>query len=208
MSKFLIPRADYQRIFRTIYSVLVDETVDLTKACVAINTIGASILKQFYGLDAHPFAGIAGYCVKPESVILFATNRKGILEADDGGFHCWIETEDWVVDFTTPLFPKLLEGSAMPNLGAKMMQRRYVSAKKSPQELVSSGDYFIHADIDFTKHALTKFASKQGHHDLVNICLNWYERPPKAMMNSIRIGNEKGEIREVLLSRYEVVGEW
>ncbi|MEZ5386133.1 MAG: DUF2026 family protein [Prosthecobacter sp.] len=208
MSRFLIPRADYQRIFRTIYSVLANETIELTKACVAINTIGASILNKFYGFDARPFAGIAGYCVKPESVILFATKDNGVLKADDGGFHCWIETEDWVVDFTTPLFQKLVEGSAIPDPGSKMMQRKYLSAKQSPQELVSAGDYFIHADIEFTKHALKKFASKQGHHDLINICLNWYQKPPRAMMDSIGIGNEKGEVREVKLSRFSVIGEW
>ena len=208
MSRLLIPRADYQRIFRTIHSVLANETMDLTKCCVAINVIGATLLNRFYKLDARPFAGLAAYCVKQGSAILFASERDGILEPTDGGFHCWIETQDWVIDFTTPLFPLLVQGTAMPNPGSKMMQRTFRSAKGSPKELAESGDYFVHADLDFTKQVLTRFAEKQGHHDLISICEKWYQKPPKPMLPSIGIGNEKGEVREVVLSRQEVVGEW
>ncbi|MDB6119523.1 MAG: hypothetical protein JWO08_3304 [Verrucomicrobiaceae bacterium] len=210
MSKHLISRADYQQIFRTIYTVLAHENVDLTAACVGFNIVGAVILNEFYKIVARPMAGIAGYCVnsEPRSVVMFASDVDGILVPTDGGFHCWIETEEWVVDFTTPLMPLIVKGRSLPDPGPKMMQRRICSAKETPEDLDRAGDFFVHPNQSFTNHTLEQFAKVPFHHDLISICRQWYKRPPRQMRPIIGIGDQNGKVSEVSFSRYQVVGEW
>jgi hypothetical protein len=144
MSKTLIPRADYQQLFRTIYTILRHEKADLTRSCVGFNVIGAVLLNEFYGIDARPVAGIAAYCVcaEPKAAIVFASERDGMLVPDDSGFHCWIETKDWIIDFATPIFPLIVKEQNVPDPGPKMMQRKITSAKESANDLAAEGDFF------------------------------------------------------------------
>jgi hypothetical protein len=210
MIKYLIPRVDYQRIFRTIYSVCAHEKVDLTAACVGFNVVGAVILNEFYRIDARPVAGIAAYCVQsePASVVLYASESDGVLLPTNGGFHCWIETREWIVDFTTPLMPLLVKGRNLADPGPKMMQRRIGSAKEVLEDLDQAGDFFVCPNQLFTKHTLEKFSGIPFHHDLISICRQWYEKPPKQMRQVIGIGDQNGKVGEVSFSRYQVIGEW
>lgn len=210
MSMALIPKADYQQIFRTIYSVFEHERLDLQRACVGFNVIGAVLLNEFYGIDARPFAGIAAYCIcsEPKAAIVFASEKDGMFVPTDGGFHCWIESKDWVVDFTAPLFPLIVKQRNVPDPGPKMMQRRTASAKVSPADLTSEGDFFVHPDQDFTKHALGEFAQVQFHQDLIRICKSWFVRPPKPMQSKLPLANQDGKITFVTFSKFQVTGAW
>ena len=210
MNKTLISRADYQQIFRTIYSVLMHEKADLPRACVAFNVIGAVLLNEFYGIQSRPFAGIASYCVcsDPRSVILFADQSGSQLTPADKAFHCWIETKDWVIDFSTPLFPLITKEKNFPDPGRKMMQRKIASSKHSPQDLAIQGDFFLAPDQDFTLYTLKKFAEVPFHRDLIEICRRWFVRPPDRMMPVIGLANQHGKVAEVPFLRYEVIGAW
>ena len=210
MSRLLIPRFDYQQIFRTIYSVLLHEKADPARACVAFNVIGAVLLNEYYGIQCRPIAGIAAYCVwtEPKSVILFADESGDHLAPADKGFHCWIETKDWIIDFATPLFPLIVKERNFPDPGSKMMQRKIASAKNSPHDLVISGDFFVEPNKDFTLYTLSKFAEVPFHRDLIEVCRHWFAKPPKKMQSEISLANQHREIASISFSRYEVVGSW
>ena len=210
MSKHLLDRTHYQQIFRTIYTLLSHEKADLNASCVAFNVIGAVLLNQFYGINARPVAGIAAYCIhsNPRSVVVFASEEGEHLVPSDGGFHCWIETDEWVIDFTTPLLPLMVKDRNFPDPGAKMMQRRISTAKAGPGDLVNAGDFFVHPSQEFTQFTLTEFSKVPFHRDLISICQRWYEKPPRQMKQVIGIANQSGDISRVTFSRFQVVGEW
>lgn len=210
MSKVLIQRVDYQQIFRTIYSVLTHEKADLKRSCLLFNVTGAVLLNECYGIDARPVAGTSAYCVssEPLSTLLFSSEKDGQLIPSDDGFHCWIETRDWVVDFTAPLFPLIVEQAGLPDPGPKMMQQKIEAAKTSPDELTKAGDFFFCPDQDFTTKTLRRFAEIPLHQDVIEICRRWYARPPKQIKREITLANQRGEMAAVHFSRYQVIGSW
>lgn len=210
MRGLLVPAEDYQQIFRTIYSVFEHEKLDLKASCMGYNIIGAMLLNDFYGIDARPFAGIAAYCIseEPKAVLMFASEFEGSLRPTDGGFHCWVETKDWLIDFTAPLFPLIVAGKNLPDPGPKMLQKEVALLKDSPQALTLKGDAFACPDEAFTKAALTGFAHRPFHHDLINVCRSWYAKPGSPMRKHIRIINQRGDAKVVELSNFQVVGCW
>lgn len=209
MSNLLISKVDYQRIFRTIFSVLQNEGADLPHSCLWFNVIGAAILNRHYGIKARPVAGTAGYRVSAEErgIILFSSIVDDKLTVDDQGWHCWIETDEWFVDFMAPLFPILAKEHSVlcaPN----MMQRKIRFMKESINDLHVPGDFFAAPDADITKERLQHFASLPVNHDFIEMCSQWYAKPPKQMAPGIEIFGNMGQRNYVELSRFEVKGAW
>lgn len=209
MSKPLIPRVDYQRIFRTIYSVLRNENGHILRSCEYFNIIGAAILQKHYGIRARPVAGIAAYRVSaaPNGVILYAHVDVNQLVLTDNGYHCWIQTDEWLIDFIAPLFPEIGKESGI-NCESRMMQRKLQAMKSSVDDLLAPGDFCAFGDADFTQTTLEKFWRKRVNHDLAEMCSAWYAIPPIPMAPVISVFDEKGRASEVALQRFEIQGVW
>lgn len=194
---------EYERIFRIIHGLLLNEKCEPSKACTYFAVIGTFVLRKHHRLPANPLAGIAAYNfgLVGNQVLAFGRDANGMLASDDKAFHFWIEVDDWVIDFQAPIFEAT---KAQP----KMFQKKTISIVADQEQIHETGSFFHEADPMLTSQLLKHFTSHPMNDDLATICANWYRPPPKKIMSSIQISNQKGEISEVRLSPITLVGAW
>ena len=210
-SQLPIQPADFERIFRTIHGVLLVENIDTTRACVLFNNIGAMILRFHYKLEARPVAGFAAYKLdeSDDGVLTFATKENGALFTDYDAFHCWVQCDDWFLDFTSPLFHEICisEGSK------KMHERKMFQKQKAGMSMVNSplqerGSFVYDENPNLTKKITRDFYSTPLQLDLMKICVEWYQHPPKEMPEVQRIWDAAGQVKEAKLSPLTLTGAW
>lgn len=211
MKKLLIPMEDYCQIFRTIYSVLHSENAKIHHSCIWFSLIGAAILDEHYKLNPKVFMGIAAYMVddSTKSVLAFAEKDGNRLRSSETGFHSWIKANDVIIDFTSPLFPTMMNTpDGKSRCEPKMFQRNIETMATSPHKLAVTGDYFMTPDPKLTNDLVDKFIEVPANMDLLNVCSRWYRRPPSEMPQMIGISNEKGTINKVQLQPFQIAGAW
>jgi hypothetical protein len=211
MNELLISLDDYTRIFRTIYSTLLNENAKIHHSCIYFSLIGAAILDGHYKLKPKVYMGVAAYMVddKSKSVLTFAEKDGDRLVCSEKGFHSWIMANDVVIDFTSPLFPTMIntpDGSSLCE--PKMFQRNIETMAKSPHELAANGDFFMSPDAKLTNDLVDAFIGVPLNMDLLNICSSWYRRMPSEMSQMIGITDGRGGLKSIHLQKFEVSGTW
>jgi hypothetical protein len=93
-----------------------------------------------------------------DSVLSFAAiNENGSCTSNPDAFHCWVETHDHVIDFTSPVYQKYFDKMGINiNLPNKMFQKRKIDMSSSWQELLREGDYFVQGDEKLTAYLCAK----------------------------------------------------
>lgn len=200
---------EYERLFRVIHAVIENEEGDSSKACLFFGIAGAFLLNRSHGLkNARPVAGVAGYNLRTPTnlAIILGNVENGEWSSDQDNFHCWIEVDGWIIDLTAPLFddmaPFARKGATVPCL---MFQK---PAHARFKDMNIPGAYMHLPNPELTFALMTNFVQKPSHSDLINICEQWYERPPKRMAPSVGIGDQHGKVKEVRLSQFRVEGAW
>ena len=211
MNKPLIPFKDYRRIFNTIFSVLLEEDVRINHSCVNFSVIGSLILREKYKLDPKVYMGIAVYMIdhNNNNLLTFAEKSENQLIFTENGFHSWIVVNDWVIDFTAPLFPSMIkENFENGTCQSKMFQKPLNSMCASVADLKSNGDYFIQEDISLADYMMNLFTKSRINMDLAEICCHWYKKPPSKMKKTITISNGVGHLKQVSLKSNKITGWW
>lgn len=210
ISHLLITLPDFERIFRTIHGVLLNEQGDPSRACLFFGTIGAAILREHHRLDAQAVAGLSMYKLDLSSdVLALAAHTDGAVTAAEHGFHCWVECEGWVLDFSSALFREMLAAAGKQRLCTRQMFQKPGSGQAvSPEALTSPGDFFCKADTELTATLLAEFHSRPAYNDILDICLQWYRPSPKRMLESIGVGDAKGRVKSTQLSPLRLTGAW
>ena len=202
--------AAYSRIFQTVYSFLVTERAEPERACLFFALTGAEILRRHHRIDARPVAGAAFYKVNGDSdVLAIAQTISPGAESGATRFHAWVQAGDWTIDFIAPLFPELLLsiGSAA-QCERKMFQRRSSEAKCSISDLASPGDFAHIENEELTVSLIQGFNARRAYVDILEICANWYRRPPRKMLTALRVGDARGNVKEVPLLETDLTGAW
>ena len=211
MRKLQIPFKDYKRIFSTIYSILQSENAEINHSCIYFSVIGSFILHEHYKLEPKVYMGIAAYMLdeKQQNVLAFAEKNETQLFCSENGFHSWIVVNDWVIDFTAPLFPNMLKAmDKNASCEPKMFQKPLSDICTSAAELKSNGDFFIHENIQFANEMMDHFAKRPFNTDIAEICCKWFRRPPVKMAKAITVGNGTRGFKQVQLKSYRIAGSW
>lgn len=207
----LLSLPEYERVFRTIHGVLLNEEGDLSRSCLFFGLIGSAILRTHYRISANPVVGTAVFNLggSRNDILAFATQDDGVLQSSSSGFHCWVEADGWVVDFMAPLFQEMLAslGHAR-NLGRKMFQKPTAASIGSQLELEKEGAFYCEPNPELTMQLVHGFTETPAYVDLVGIAVKWFQPPPKKMIETIGIGNARGEVKPVRLSPLRVGGAW
>ena len=185
----------YERIFRIIHGVLLNEQCDPSKCCTYFAIIGAFLLEHHHRLDANPRAGAAAYNfgLPTNDVLAFGRKLNQRLVSDNDASHFWIEANDWVVDFQVPLFQ------------SAHMRPRMFRKEKCSLDLPYEPSSFFH---ETNPQLIREFLLHPMNSDLVNICKNWYRPPPKTINSSMPISDSYGNVSEVKLSPITLTGVW
>lgn len=220
----VIPMLDYVRIFRVMRAVMGSNAVDSDEACLFMSMSGAAILKHFYKKDARVLAGSAFYLLNAEPRTLLAMTKSAgnamnnsIVESDRSGFHCWLESDDYVIDFQALVFSEAMaRRKSRVRVPRQMFQRRKTAMSASPDALESAGDFYLQPNIALTNELVRAFFGNAAQLDLMRGCMTWFTRPPRKISNAMtmrRNGSSggvegKGETYEMLLGDIEVTGAW
>ena len=209
-NRLLIPLPDFERIFRTIHGVLLNEKGDLARACLFFGVIGASILRIHYKLEPIVVCGFAAYRVDEKNdVLVLGTQKDGILTFENNGFHSWVQCNDWLLDFTSPLFQEMFTSCGIQKTcERKMFQKRESEMSEALSELRNPGQFLYGGNQDLTNRLVDGFFSRQAYEDILNICLKWYRPTPKKMQEVIGVGDSKGQVKQTRLSPILLKGAW
>jgi hypothetical protein len=202
----------YERIFQTIHSIVKRECSDPTKSCMFFGILGAFLLAHHHGLrSARPVMGLAGYNLRTPTnfVSIYGREVAGEIVAVDEGFHCWVESDGWAIDFSAPLFG---DSAPIDRLGTKVPPLMFVKplcgGERDISGLNSPGAYLLRPDRELTSSLLKQFFRRKLHGDLANICSQWYVPPPGIMPPSLALCDSKGKVSHVKLSLLVIRGSW
>lgn len=205
----LIKMKDYERIYKTINAIILNEGADPTVSCTFFAFYGAKILKDHYKIDAKAVAGSCCYHLGNDNALTFGEFSGDELVSNSNAFHGWIIAEGWLVDFMAPVFPDIMK-KQNPNLSlpSKMMQKRIEQMSSEVINLGESGEFYFLIDPEMIKDRVSYLSSSPAFADLAYICSKWYKKPPKKMIKAIPISDGKGTERMVSLSGRAISAAW
>lgn len=203
---------EYNRIFQVIHSVSTALDDRPIASCLFYNTIGAYLLEASLGVSARPRMGAAFFRVDDatNTVLSFAERGKdGVCTGTRNGFHCWVETENHIIDFTAPVYCQYLAdiGSDI-KLPRKMFQKAKKDMALSYNSLIVEGDYYVEPSPELTLELMSKGAGNAVVGDLAKACQQWFKRPPKKIRSTLPLMSDRGELTEIKLTGISVVGVW
>lgn len=211
MYKPIIQFEDYKRIFNTAFSVLNIINAPLNHSCIYFSVIGSFILSEKYRLDPKVYMGIAAYMLdeNKNNVLTFAEKKNDKLVCSENGFHSWIVANDWVIDFTAPLFPRMIRGiNKNTSCESKMFQKPLGHMCASMADLKYNGDFFLFENIAFANKMMDIFANSKFHTRIIEICCQWYQKPPSEMKKMKNIVDWKGKEKHLFLKSNIINGRW
>ncbi len=199
---------DYERVYKTINAILLNEDADPAVACTFFSFYGAYILREHYKIDAYPLAGLCMYHMGgQDNILAFGKMVDGQFISDMDAFHCWVVGDGWLFDFMAPAFSDISNANGF-KIESKMIQKPMSSMAGSVSELKSEGDFYFESCPEILKNRMGYLSSSLAYSDLAEICKQWYKRPPKKMQKTIQIGDAKGNLNLVSLVGNSVVGIW
>ncbi len=199
--------SDFERISQSVLGILVAEKAHITASCLFFGIIGESILTRHYKLKARAVVGSAAFNLGGPKPIAFANPEGESIAVGEENFHCWVETNGWFLDFSSLVFPEIvasLWGQPCPRL---MFQKPLSKSSLSMSELQPQGAFYCRSDDVLTAEKMAGFRTTQAYVDLVEICTDWYKKPPRAMP-AIGLGDKYGNAKPAFLSSAKFNGVW
>jgi hypothetical protein len=202
-----LPLPDFERISQSILGILVAEKANIAASCLFFGIIGESILNRHYKLGAKVVVGSAAFNLGGPKSIAFANPEGESVSIGEENFHCWVEANGWFLDFSSLVFPEIvtsLGGHSCPRL---MFQKPLVKSSLSLSELQPEGAFYCRLDDALTQERIAGFRSTLAYADLIDICTDWYKKPPRAMQ-PIGLGDQHGNTKPAFLSSAKLNGVW
>lgn len=206
--KLQLTLPEYNRIYEVIYSVL-EGRANTPFACTFFATAGALILNKHYKIPARAVAGAFLLCTDPApSVISIAKNENGMVASDRDGFHMWVQTETYVIDFMAPIFRESVGGKGYSiSVPRRMFQRPLSTEAESIDKLHVPGDYFTIPNIELTDELVDSLLDRDGSVDLLKTVDRWFKKYPKKL-DDMSLLNDLGEVHRLTLRAPRISGAW
>ncbi|NOT88630.1 MAG: DUF2026 family protein [Lysobacter sp.] len=212
----LIRIKDYERIHDIAHAVLKGQQSIPHKSCLFFSMAGAYILSTRLKIEARPVAGAAFYCVSKSTdksdILSFAKVKKDdgtmAVDSDEDSFHCWVESEDWIIDFTAPLFNFSAQEAGFESpVPRRMFQKKKVEMNDSPN-LERAGDFFLLPNQHLTNELLEKNLIRNDVRDLLDICSQWFMPADRKMRQELKIGSSDGKITQMRIVPASLNSKW
>lgn len=203
----LIKWTDYERIYRVINSILLNENADPTVCCVFFSAFGSYILKQHFGIDAFPRAGLAAFHLGNQDILAFGEEENGVPTGEKDAFHCWLEADGWVIDFMAPAFSQIGVVKNQ-NIPPKMFQKPSSQMSSSLNDLNMTGDFYVESTPETTAKHMQILSTRPAYADMAEIAVQWFKKSPKKMATICGIGDQNGRVKSVPLTGARLTGTW
>ncbi|WP_085850678.1 DUF2026 family protein [Pacificibacter marinus] len=209
MKKFLMPLADYNRIYSVTHGVLRD-VASVERACIFFAVFGSYILNKHYKIAAKPVAGAFAICVNDSSEVAFFGTKNGTqIDSDESGFHVWIQTKDHIIDFMSPIFREAFSEAGMKcEIPRLMLQKRLTDEVQMADDLLRPGDIFTLPDLEMSEQIVDHFLEKPSNRDLLHVAERWFGRRSSKQALNMSMQDDLGEIIKLHLPRTVARGSW
>ena len=197
---------DYERIYKVINTIILNENADPTVACTFFSFYGAQILREHYKIDAQPVAGMCFYHMGEDNILSFGKLNDGYFVSDIDAFHCWVVVDGWLIDFMAPTFTDINAGNK--SFKPKMMQKKLSDMSLSIESLSEEGDFYFESNPQVLENRINYLSSSLAYSDLGEICSQWFKKPPKKMQKSIQVGDGKGHLNTISLVGKNITEAW
>lgn len=207
----LLTLREYERIYKVINTLLLNEGGDPAHSCILFSVYGAYILENHYKIKAEPKAGLAAYHIGADNdaIIFGEYDTDGNVTGKGDSFHCWVEAKGWLIDFMAPTFPELCKKSGKKySIQSKMLQKPLAEMAPSINHLEKSGDFYLESSPVTASEKMSILSSSPAYSDLAEICVKWYRKPPKKMIQEITIKDQNGKDMSTSLKGKSLVGAW
>jgi hypothetical protein len=199
---------EYERIYQVIYSVL-DGRANTPHACLFFATAGSLILNKYHSVPSRPVAG--AFFLRPgtsDDVLSFATQQDGAFSSDADGFHCWVQTRAYLIDFMAPIFEESFRAKGQSiSVPRRMFQRMLTEEAMSLETLSQGGGFFTLPNPALTERLVDSAINKVTHTDLLNAVDSWYEKLPTPLKD-LALMSDDGKLVRLKLSAPPISGQW
>lgn len=161
---------DFERVFRTIHGVLLNEKGNPARACLYFGVIGAAILQKHHRLSASAVVGAAGYNIgtSRHDVLAFVKPLSNAIRSSEDGFHCWVKSKDWAIDLQSPLFREMVSSAGLGStLPRNMFQRPLREMTDTLENLSEPNSFWYEPNPALQKELLLEHSSKPANDDLL-----------------------------------------
>jgi hypothetical protein len=207
--KFDITLKQYELIYKVVASVGKEFSHGAGRSCQFYNVNGALILEKIFKVKAKPVMGVAFVRLAENgNTLSFAGKEEGNFYSSPEAFHCWVETENNIIDFTGPEYREAHTQAGSDNkIERNMFQKEKRSMAESPYEMINVGDFYFESNPALTKDLLIKMYEDPATQDLAKICLKWCEESKKKF-SRLGVVNDLGEKISINPISYRVLGSW
>jgi len=207
--KFDITLKQYELIYKIVASVGKELSHGAGRSCQFYNVNGALILEEIFKVKAKPVMGAAFIrLTESGNTLSFAGEVEGNFYSSPQAFHCWVETESNIIEFTAPEYREALVQAGSDNkIKRNMFQKGKTSMSESPHEMINVGDFYFETNPALTHDLLTRMFEKPATQDLAKISLEWCKKSKKKL-SSFDIVNDLGEITFINPINHSVLGSW
>ena len=207
--KLDITLKQYELIYKVVASVGKELSHGAGRSCQFYNVNGAFILERLFKVKAKPVMGAAFIrLTEAGSTLSFASEENGDFYSSPEAFHCWVETENNLIDFTAPEYKEaLVQAGSSDNIKRNMFQKYKSAISASPYEMIEAGDFYFESNPELTHYLLRNMFAKPAAQDLAEICFSWCKRDKKKL-SGLDIVNDLGKIITINPISNSVQGAW
>jgi hypothetical protein len=198
---------EYEKIFRILNGVSAYVSDGQPPSCQFYNVTGAYILTKIYSIDARPIMGAA--FIKLDQLtgntLAFADSNLDECNSHSDAFHCWIETPNFYIDFTAPVYGDYPNSFSAPRY---MFQKQRIRMSPSHLELNKSGDFYLAVNKRLTNDRLKSVMQSTKFDDFAEISIEWARQSKKTLLKEMQIQADDGEIIKLKASQITLTGAW
>ena len=144
-----------------------------------------------------------------DTVLSFGHMNNESESSSSDAFHCWVQADEYVFDFTAPVYSDSLATAGYSQIvPRKMFQKPLSIMSESPKHMEKEGDFYFAPNPQLTVDFFAKLGAKPAMEDLAKICMGWFKKPPKTIPDNLRMMNDLGKVTSITLSRLKLTGAW
>ena len=194
--KFAITLSEFNRVYQVAHGTIANEAT-VERSCVFFSIVGSYVLNNCLGVAARPVAG--GFLMRPvieSNCIVFAKEEDGRWSWGDDAFHMWVETEDHIIDYMSPIYREAFaKAEFSADIPRKIFQVRKDAESLSPNELEHIGAFFTFPDSALSAELIDLFVSRPINTDLLNVAATWFGHAKKRLRPSMQMMSSDGKLQ-------------
>ncbi len=199
---------DYERIYKTIHSIVEAEGGKVAHACLYFSIMGAYLLNEHYRLHAKVYGGGAIYQLGGDKrKLMFGEIKDNVFTSGPDGFHLWIEVDGWLIDFMAPNFP-LLPTESNSGLETRLLMLPLTENKNRLSNFSEGNEFLLLHNNALANEVIDQFFSYPANKDFLDIAINWFCKPSKKMKKGLELCDQNGCSKPVAFTGRSLIGAW